>query len=322
MGKKPRPTEEELEFVYNLICRGLENADIKSEMGDKEFPRRDDRRYFYQRRREFNAAKRVLEAPLSAGQGSFQEAHLRRLVYFGQLFRDKLFPARDVVRRPAHQDYSRLLWLGNSSPDAEEQNVEAKDVKKHWGWSQYDAQSHPLFVVFHNHLGNEHQCWSILSDLQAAYQSFCTGCKQARTRTFQELENGWSEFGAQITENAVTEVAVDAFSRVRRPGLVESAPLELIVEGDGETWRLTKGQTIMASSSRRDSLDRLKERVATVDRALPSTEEFNHLPTTYQRVQVLTTEFKQLLMPDDRIQSLVVRGRCEFCSSSLTRSER
>ena len=60
MGQNPQPTPEELDFVYQLLLRGLSNAELQDELQETEFPLRKDTRYFRQRRREFDAAKRVL----------------------------------------------------------------------------------------------------------------------------------------------------------------------------------------------------------------------------------------------------------------------
>ena len=68
MGQQPRPDEQELEFVYKAIARGLSNLEIMDELGDTEFPRRTDARYFRQRRREYNAARKVLDERIAAEQ--------------------------------------------------------------------------------------------------------------------------------------------------------------------------------------------------------------------------------------------------------------
>jgi hypothetical protein len=68
MGQKPQATVEELEFVYKAIARGLSDLEIMEEMGDTEFPRRTDARYFRRKRREYNAARSVLEVQVAAEQ--------------------------------------------------------------------------------------------------------------------------------------------------------------------------------------------------------------------------------------------------------------
>ena len=65
MGKNPSPGAEELEFVYERMARGLGGLDIQEEMQDTEFPARSDARYFRQRKRELDAARKVLESSIA-----------------------------------------------------------------------------------------------------------------------------------------------------------------------------------------------------------------------------------------------------------------
>ena len=59
VGKKAEPTEEELEFIYSCLER-LSDREVLEEMQDTEFPLRS-LGFIKRRRREFRAAKRVLE---------------------------------------------------------------------------------------------------------------------------------------------------------------------------------------------------------------------------------------------------------------------
>ena len=68
MGQKPPPGAEELEFIYERMARGLGGLDIQEEMKDTEFPLRTDGRFFRQRRKEFEAARKVLESGIAAEQ--------------------------------------------------------------------------------------------------------------------------------------------------------------------------------------------------------------------------------------------------------------
>lgn len=63
MGKQAGPTPEELEFIFGCFARGLSNSEVLEEMKDTEFPVRNPR-FISARRREFNAAKKVLEISL------------------------------------------------------------------------------------------------------------------------------------------------------------------------------------------------------------------------------------------------------------------
>ena len=68
MGQKPQATVEELEFVYKAIARGLSDREIMAEMEGTEFDRRTSTRFFRQSRREYNAARSVLEVQVAAEQ--------------------------------------------------------------------------------------------------------------------------------------------------------------------------------------------------------------------------------------------------------------
>ncbi len=62
VGKRAEPTVEELEFIYERLPK-LSDQEILEEMQDEEFPLRS-LGFFKRRRREFNAAKKVLQIQL------------------------------------------------------------------------------------------------------------------------------------------------------------------------------------------------------------------------------------------------------------------
>ena len=62
VGKKAEPTTEELEFIYQHIER-LSDQEILEEMQGTAFPVRSPG-FIKRRRREFNAAKKILELQL------------------------------------------------------------------------------------------------------------------------------------------------------------------------------------------------------------------------------------------------------------------
>jgi hypothetical protein len=63
MGKQPSPSPEELEFIFGCFARGLADTEVLDEMQGTEFPLRNPR-FIRDRRKEFNATKRVLQAQL------------------------------------------------------------------------------------------------------------------------------------------------------------------------------------------------------------------------------------------------------------------
>jgi hypothetical protein len=63
VGKKAEPTAEELEFIYSCILRKLSDSEILEEMQGEAFPLRT-KGFIKRRRKEFNAAKKMLEIQL------------------------------------------------------------------------------------------------------------------------------------------------------------------------------------------------------------------------------------------------------------------
>jgi hypothetical protein len=66
MSKNPKPTPVELKYVYDLIARGWDDVAIKEEyahldsIDQLEFPLRTDKRFFKDRRKEFESCKAIL----------------------------------------------------------------------------------------------------------------------------------------------------------------------------------------------------------------------------------------------------------------------
>lgn len=100
MGKNPKPTVEELEFVYGLMAKGyLDDASILAEYaqlfeaGTLNFPYRTDRRFVRERRKEFAAAKKVIPAQAASVDPIVVEArkkHFGLLTEVGKLLRQDL----------------------------------------------------------------------------------------------------------------------------------------------------------------------------------------------------------------------------------------
>ena len=70
MSKNPKPTAEELRFVYEMIAKGYDDNAILHEYcrelksGQLMFPLREDKRFIRERRMEFEAASDVLKRDL------------------------------------------------------------------------------------------------------------------------------------------------------------------------------------------------------------------------------------------------------------------
>lgn len=121
MGKQAGPTVEELEFIHSCFLRGLSDREVLDEIGDTEFPRRNPR-FIGARRREFTAAKKVLEEttkkkvdPVLAGQ---RIKHLDSIVTLAERLRAELHlpSTSDIFSYPMRNcSRSGLSWKLPSS---------------------------------------------------------------------------------------------------------------------------------------------------------------------------------------------------------------
>lgn len=118
VGKAAEPTGEELEFIYSRLERMSDSA-ILEEMQDTEFPLRT-KRFIKRRRKEFSAAKRVLEIqiqkesdPITAKR---KEEHFDRLADItAQLLANNL---ENVEETPSQKDptdpFKYTIWDGGA----------------------------------------------------------------------------------------------------------------------------------------------------------------------------------------------------------------
>ena len=103
MGKHPSPSPEELEFIFGCFVRGLADNEVLDELQDTEFPRRKPR-FLRDRRREFNATKRVLQIQLQKEANPIiwknKERHFLQLAEVAEgLLEDNLNTVETSVRQ-------------------------------------------------------------------------------------------------------------------------------------------------------------------------------------------------------------------------------
>lgn len=60
LGKRAEPTPEELEFIYECFQKNLSNEEVLEELNSEGFPLSRSLGFIKRRRREFNAAKKVI----------------------------------------------------------------------------------------------------------------------------------------------------------------------------------------------------------------------------------------------------------------------
>ena len=94
MSRNSRPTTEELRFVYDLILKGYDDADVLEEYArlydavQLMFPYRTDKRFVRECRKELEAAKGVLERhskavdPIVAERKKEHFNHLAKIIEY------------------------------------------------------------------------------------------------------------------------------------------------------------------------------------------------------------------------------------------------
>ncbi|MFC1995929.1 hypothetical protein ACFLVM_03560 [Chloroflexota bacterium] len=91
MSKNPRPTSEELEFVYGLILSGFDDKDILNEYLrlDKDatltFPMRTDKRFVRERRKELSAVEAKCKEHLKAVDPVIAKKRDEHFVYLAEI---------------------------------------------------------------------------------------------------------------------------------------------------------------------------------------------------------------------------------------------
>ena len=112
MGKRPGPSAEELEFIFGCFVRGLSDAEVLYEMEDTDFPQRE-KRFIRERRRHFEAAKKVLmreelaraERIVTADELARHRQDIKALAE--RLEQELQVPsARDIFSLPLREEYA------------------------------------------------------------------------------------------------------------------------------------------------------------------------------------------------------------------------
>jgi hypothetical protein len=118
MSKNPKPTIEELRYIYQKILAGSNDADILAEYASKYdsgqlmFPYRTDTRFLRERRREMEAAQEVLEEYIKRKVDPvISQRRQEHFVRLGQIGQSLLKGYVGTVQRIGNnqQDYSYQL---------------------------------------------------------------------------------------------------------------------------------------------------------------------------------------------------------------------
>jgi hypothetical protein len=172
MGKGQAPTPDELKFIYSLFSEGYSNADILKRYEELErhsklgsLPFRYDIRFIRQRRKEYEAAKEILESKieqqLDPTLAKAREDHIDEI-------REVLQELREIVKTPKIADISPNI------DDTFNMKVEVSDR----GWNLLsDFKSDPLFECVEEHVPIE-SLWKDFDDWQSGICSYFDNFKE------------------------------------------------------------------------------------------------------------------------------------------------
>ncbi len=160
------------------------------------------------------------------------EAHYDELMAFGQLLRDRLF-VPDAARKLNLSDCLKgPVWRGEPQSKENEENL----VAHHWGGSDGDKRTHPLFPRFRAHLDG-HPCWQTLGQIEAAYARFAQASEEAWKEISKIVAGCPHDIDPEVHPFALEEVA----RTVLRQVLWERPEPELVPFGNAkEMARLSK----------------------------------------------------------------------------------
>lgn len=151
-GRKAEPSQDELEFIFDCMRRGLEPKEILWEMEDTEFPSRG-REFISRKRKYFGAAKKVLEKHTESRQEPWLVeagiAHRRDLLRLAKRFAERLEQIRGLPVE--HEMDSHVLFLSeyayNRIPALKFDNIDDRVENV-----RLEVEDDPLFEGLRHHL--------------------------------------------------------------------------------------------------------------------------------------------------------------------------
>lgn len=216
MGKGQSPTREELEFVYQHFLQGCSDAEIlkKYEESKKHgklgsMPYRTDVRFIRQRRKEYEAARKILEGHLKRQVDPIaaraKEEHLAEIRSLIEEWRNRL-------------DTS---WFGTISFETPSRPMQ-------------DLEHNPLFSSLEEHLPFPN-LWQDYSVWTAKMENYVDGCKELLKNTRQEAKTSQDPETMKIADDigrastaealALTEPLAEMMRRYGTKAKSQFAPL-------------------------------------------------------------------------------------------------
>ncbi|MFC1967124.1 hypothetical protein ACFLV2_00550 [Chloroflexota bacterium] len=126
MSRNSRPTTEELKFVYGLILKGDNDADILAEYAQLYesaqllFPYRTDKRFIRERKKELEAAREVLQKDLKAVDPIIVRRKEEHFNYLAEIIRS-MIPEKTTIIENIGSEYVIKPAIGKQTILTQEQ---------------------------------------------------------------------------------------------------------------------------------------------------------------------------------------------------------
>ncbi|MDP2950234.1 MAG: hypothetical protein Q8P22_11930 [Chloroflexota bacterium] len=239
--------------------------------------------------------------------------HRRELFYFGQRLRDlACVPSPDELAKATAEESESGMWRPWPSGLLAEppQDREEEAVARAWGCWGYDAQTHPLFPAFRQHLG-DHRCWEGLGRMEEAFRAYGEGCRGTHRAILEEIQKRLPDIPGDSMGVMATPLLVDGLRRKQAmAGLTLSCGPSR--ESGQDRYRATYGAWWLALDDEEQA-----QRVTGVLRelsSLPPIETGLHaLAKAAEEAEQARAQFQGALSPDALLRKLVLIGRCGWC---------
>ena len=248
------------------------------------------------------------------------ELHRRELYYFGQRLRNRLeLPAPHQVLtewQTVSEGLERVFWSGRPAIpvwDPAEMSEEEWNVEEGWKSSPFNAESHPLFPSFREHLAGG-SLWRDFESLEGQARDYFIACRAGFATGVQRVETSLPELPDVDVHSITMSVVAGAglSSSTETSSLDFSYAIENGRTGDEVWWTLRLG----AWNIRSEHWDDLHQLIDVHKSLLEGASQWQELLSVRKHqvdCQDTILAFQRAITPDAKLRRLVRGGSCDLC---------
>lgn len=247
-------------------------------------------------------------------------SHRRELYYFGQRLRDRLeflAPHQALNQwRGTSEDAELPLWSGRPAiplRDPVEMTEEEWNVEEGWKTGPCNAQLHPQFPFFREHLAGG-SLWKDFDRLEGQVREYFQACGAAFTKTAGKVEMNLPG----LLEVDVHSVAMSLLASASGGALTQSTasdfsyPVQEEMTGEDASWTLQLGAWIIRSRNH-DELDHLIDVHKNLLENASQWQEVLFMCRLQLACHDTILAIQEALTPDAKLRGLIRDGGCSIC---------